>query len=99
MGSLLDICLGRDCYQHHQKQLLLSWKHKLLSIWASAGPGNVKKSKMAHFKVKDESDPSLNFPISHLIAGSEKEHTKHKILVKSTLFQKAKILSHSTRRD
>lgn len=80
--SLLDICLGRDCYQHHQKQLLLSWKHKLLSIWTSAGPGNVKKSKMAHFKVKDESDPPLNFPISHW-AGSEKEHTKHKILVKS----------------
>lgn len=80
--SLLDICLGRDCYQHHQKQLLLSWKHKLLSIWASAGSGNVKKSKMTNFKVKDENDSPLNFPISHW-AGSEKEHSKHKILVKS----------------
>ena len=51
-------------------------------VFFFTGSGNVKKSKMTNFKVKDESDSALNFPISHW-AGSEKEHSKHKILVKS----------------
>jgi len=31
--ALLDLCLSRDCYLPRQKQLLLSWKQKLYSIW------------------------------------------------------------------
>ena len=31
--ALLDLCLSRECYLPRQKQLLLSWKQKLYSIW------------------------------------------------------------------
>jgi len=33
LTTLLDLCLSRDCYLPRQKQLLLSWKQKLYSIW------------------------------------------------------------------
>jgi len=38
--NLLDICLSREVFQPHQKQLMLSWRHKIISIWGHLPPLN-----------------------------------------------------------
>merc|ERR1719411_1917469 len=73
--SLLSLCLSRQCYQHHHKQLLLSWKHKLVSIWGSGvnlhhqqQPGSHKKGKYQEERGGGRrfgSTPFHSFPISH----------------------------------
>ena len=73
--SLLSLCLSRQCYQHHHKQLLLSWKHKLVSIWGSGvnlhhqqQPGSHKKGKYQEERGgggRFGSTPFHSFPISH----------------------------------
>ena len=73
--SLLSLCLGRQCYQPHHKQLLLSWKHKLVSIWGSGinlhhhQPGAHKKGKYQEERAGKMGsrlvEPINSFPISH----------------------------------
>merc|ERR1740131_881582 len=31
--NLLDICLNREVYNIHHKELMASWRHKIFSIW------------------------------------------------------------------
>ena len=80
--SLLDTCLGRDCYSHHHKQLLISWKQKLNSIWMMSGPGrrggSRSRSRMGPLRRCDSGGPCAglaDFPISHW--ASQEEHGEH----------------------
>jgi len=62
LTSLLDLCLSCDCYLPHQKQLLLSWKHKLYSIWGplpSPNQNTSHKDKTFHMKSPSMGHPSL----------------------------------------
>lgn len=60
--TLLDLCLSRDCYLPRQKQLLISWKQKLYSIWGplpSPHQNVGQKEKSFHLKTPHINPPSL----------------------------------------
>ena len=68
--SLLDTCLGRDCFNSHHKQLLISWKQKLNSIWMTAGferrgGGSRSRSRMGPLQRSSSGGNYMDFPISH----------------------------------
>ena len=68
--SLLDICLGRDCFNNHHKQLLYSWKQKLNSIWMTSGyerrvGGSRNRSRMRPLQRSSSGGAYMDFPISH----------------------------------
>ena len=33
LTQLLDVCLSQSYFNHQQKQFLVSWKQKVLSLW------------------------------------------------------------------
>ena len=68
--SLLDICLSRDCFNNHHKQLLYSWKQKLNSIWMTSGyerrvGGSRNRSRMGPLQRSSSGGAYMDFPISH----------------------------------
>ena len=68
--SLLDTCLGRDCFSNHHKQLLYSWKQKLNSIWMTSGyerrgGGSRNRSRMGPLQRSSSGGGYMDFPISH----------------------------------
>ena len=74
--SLLDTCLGRDCYNHHHKQLLISWKQKLNSIWMTSGldrRGGGSRNRSRLGPLQRSSSGGAYFPISHW---SSHEHSR-----------------------
>jgi len=76
--SLLDTCLGRDCYNQHHKQLLLSWKQKLNSIWMTSGldrrgGGSRNRSRLGPLQRSSSGGAYMDFPISHW---SSHEHSR-----------------------
>jgi len=59
LTSLLDICLSRDCYLPRQKQLLLSWKHKLYSIWGPLPPAHQQSVSHKQNVFQTQNNPQL----------------------------------------
>lgn len=79
--SLLDTCLGRDCYNNHHKQLLISWKQKLNSIWMTSGldrrgGGSRSRSRLGPLQRSSSGGAAMDFPISHWSAHDQsREHS------------------------
>eukprot|EP00090_Calanus_glacialis_P009571 TRINITY_DN17954_c0_g1_i1.p1 TRINITY_DN17954_c0_g1~~TRINITY_DN17954_c0_g1_i1.p1 ORF type:complete len:706 (+),score=139.80 TRINITY_DN17954_c0_g1_i1:343-2460(+) len=62
LTALLDLCLSRDCYLPRQKQLLISWKQKLYSIWGPLpSPHQTISPKEKPFHLKSPHIPTSTY--------------------------------------